>query len=265
MHNFLTKRRVLKCAAVALVLYIVGAVAWVPSVERHQFERFAVEFKRTQTWRYGYVRSHHGAFFVKTRLTADGRRLKPIAAGDTLTPIMARELRLRPWKVAFEIGFYASLWALWSIGLARLRRRLSGPDSTRWRRSVVHGLSWAVMITAELAPFLIAGYGEPLFSNQEGPGALSATTWGFPSTGTAWGYSLTYRGVLQPTLLLAILSLKSTLGFLPPIGIRETCLLVSLVFYFTVATAGKWIVEWLRELGERSDRPGASFGKRGED
>jgi len=213
MHNLLTKRRVLKCAAVALVLFIVGAVAWVPSVERHQFERFAVEFKRTQTWRYGYVRSHHGAFFVKTRLAADVRRLKPIAAGDRLTLIMARELRLRPWKAAFEIGFYASLWALWSVGLARLRRRLSAPDSTRWRRSVTYGLSWAVMITALMAPFLIAGYGEPLFTNQQAPGAWGATTWGFPSTGTAWGYSLTYRWVLQPTLTFSLLSLKSTLGF----------------------------------------------------
>jgi len=253
MHNFLTKRRVLRCAAAGLVVYIVAAAAWVPTVETHQFERFAVEFERTQTSRYGYIISHHGAFFVKARLTADARPLKPIAADDTLTPIMARELRLVPFKAAFEIAFYASLWALWSVGLARLRRRLSGPDSTRWQRSVALGVSWAVMITAELAPFLIAGYGEPLFSNQQAPGAFGVTTWGFPSTGSAYGYSLTYRGVLQPTLLLAILSLKSALGFLPPMEIRTTCLVVSVVFYSIVATAGKWIVEWLRELGERSD------------
>jgi len=251
MHNFLTKRRVLKCAAAALIVSIVGAAAWVPSVERHRFESSAVEFKRTETWRYGYVRWHHGAFFVKTRLVPDGRPLKRIVVHDRLTLVMARELRLRPYKAAFEIGFYASLWALWSIGLARLQRRLSGPDSTRWQRSVVYGLSWAVMITALMAPFLIAGYGEPLFSNQEGPGAFGATAWG-PSTGTAWGYSLTYRGVIRTPLTLAILSLKSTLGFLEPIGIRATCLLVSLIFYFTVATAGNWIIDWLRELGERS-------------
>jgi len=252
MHHFLTKRRVLKCAAVALVLYVIGAVAWVPSIDGPVFELYAVEIERTQTWRYGYVMPHHGAALVKTRLAADAPPLAPIAADDTLTPIMARKLRLRPWKAAFEIGFYASLWALWSVGLARFRRRLSGPDSTRWQRSVTYGLSWAVMITALMAPFLIAGYGEPLFSNQEAPGAWGATTWGFRSTGTAWGFSLTYRWVLQPTLMFAILSLKSTLGFLEPIGIRATCLLVSVVFYAAAATAWKWYIEWVSERGGSS-------------
>jgi len=263
MPNFLTKRRLRKCAAVALVVYIVGAVAWVPSVERHQFERFAVELDRTQTWRYGYGSSHHGAFFMKTRMTADAPRLKPIAAGDTLTPIMARELRLLPWKALFELGFYATLWALWGIGLARFRHRLSGPDSTRWRRSVAYGLSWAVLITAEMLSYLISGYGEPLLSNQEAPGALGAIRWGLPSTGTAWGYSFTYHWFLELSLLSAMVSLKSTLGFLPPMEIRTIYLLVTPIFYFTVATAGNWIIDWLRELGERSGQSGARFGKRG--
>lgn len=235
-----------------LVLYVLGGVAWVRSIDESEFETYAVEIERSQTWRWGYVMPHHGAVLVKTRLAADAPPLAPIAADDWLTPIMAHELRLRPWKAAFEIGFYASLWALWSVGLARMRRRLSGADSTRWRRSVTFGLSWAVMIAALMAPFLIAGYGEPLFTNQQAPGAWGATTWGFPSTGTAWGYSLTYRGVLQPTLMLAILSLRSTLAFLEPIGIRATCLLVSVVFYAGGATAWKWIVEWLGELGGSS-------------
>ena len=58
--------------------------------------------------------------------------------------------------------------------------------------------------------------------------------------------------MLQPTLTFSLLSLKSTLDFLAPIGVRATCLLVSVVFYAAAATALKWYIEWVSERGGSS-------------
>jgi len=254
MRSWLTRRRLFQCAAIALVLCAEWLVASVPSVDGSTFDERVTELERTRTWRYGYLLQYHGAVPVKTRLVEGAPPLAPIDADDEIAPIMAQELRLAPWKAAFEIGFYASLWALWSGGLSRLRRRLSGPDSTRWRRSVALGLSWAAMITAVMAPFLIAGYGEPLFSTWRGPGALSYSSW-FDSTGTAWGSSLTYRAVLEAVLMFPLVSLEWTWRFFEPIGARVSFWLVSVVFYAIAGTAWKWIIEG---LGGRASRSGGN-------
>jgi hypothetical protein len=239
----LTRRRLFQYAAIALVLCAEWLVASVPTVDESTFDKRVTELERTQAWRYGYLLQRHGAVLVKTRLVAGAPLLAPIDADDEIAPIMARELRMKPWKATFEIGFYASLWAFWSGALPRLRQRFSGEDSTRWRRSAALGMSWAAMITAVLAPFLIAGYGEPLFSNWQGPGALSTTTWGFGSTGTAWGPSLTYRVVLQAVIMFPLLSVAWTFGFLEPVGARAAFWFVSVLLYAFAATALKWISE----------------------
>ena len=243
MRGGLTRRRLFQCAAIALFLCVEWLIASVPTIDESIFDKRVTELERAQAWRYGYLLQRHGAVLVKTRLVAGAPPLKAIDADDEIAPIMARELRMKPWKAKFEIGLYASLWALWSGGLSRLQHRFSGENSTRWRRSAALGLSWAAMITAVMAPFLIAGYGEPLFSNQQGPGALSTTTWGFGSTGTAWGPSLTYHAVLQAALMLPLLSLEWTFDFLEPIGARAALWFVSVLFYAFAATALKWISE----------------------
>jgi len=208
----------LQCAVIALALCAEWLVASPPSIDGPLFDERVTELQRTQAWRYGYVQQYHGAVLVKTPLAEGAPPLEPPDTDDDIAPIMAQQLRLAPWKAGFEIGFYAALWALWS-GLALLRRRLAGPDAARWRRSAAPGVSWALMITAVMAPLLLAGYGEPLFSTWQGPGALSYSS-AFGSSVPEWGPSFTYRAVLMAVFAFPILSLGWTLQFFEPIGVR---------------------------------------------
>ena len=214
----LTRRRILQCVAIALVLGVEYLIASVSIIDGHAFNDGAVEMERTRTWRYGYLWQYHGAVLVKTRLVTGAPPIRPIRANDDIAPIMARELYLLPRKAAFEVGFYGSLWALWSGGLSPLRRRFSGTGSTPRRRSVAVGLSIGIMVTAFFAPLLIAGYGEPLFSKWHGPGALSYTTSDPGSTDPAWGYSFTYGAAVQALMMWPLLTLGWALALLEPIG-----------------------------------------------
>ncbi len=251
MRGWLTKRRVFQCAGVALVVWIEWLIASVPSIDGPVFNQRVTEIERTASWRYGYALQYHGAVLVKTRVVEGAPPLAPIDADDDIAPIMAEQLRQTPWKVAFELGFYAALWALWSAGLSRLRRRVSAPDSTRWRRSVALGLSWALMITVALLPYLIAGYGEPLFSQPHGPGALSYTTGGFGSTGTDWGFSLSYSAVVANIVIFPLVCLEWFLDFLQPIGQRAAFGLLSVAFYAIVAIACGWLADTIDRRGGR--------------
>lgn len=250
MPNWWTRRCLFQCAAVALVLCAEWLFASVRSIDESTFDERATELERTGTWRYGYVQLYHGAILVKTALVEGAPPLAPIDADDDIAPIMAQELRMVPRKAAFEIGFYAALWALWGA-LSRLRRRLLGPDSTRWRRSAALGVSWALMITTVMAPLLLAGYGEPLFSTWQGPGALSYSS-AFGSTVPNWGPSFTYRGVLMGVFGFPILSLGWTLEIFEPHNVRAALWLLSVVFYALASTGWKWIIEGLDRRGGRA-------------
>ena len=142
-------------------------------VDSLDFRLSATELKRTDRWRYGYVRQYHGAMLVRTRPATDDPPVSLIRADDTIAPMMARELRLAPWKATLELVFYAGLYALCRFGLRRLP--WSGPASgdTRVRWCARASLSTIVWITAALAPYLVFGYGEPLLSTRQGPDAIS--------------------------------------------------------------------------------------------
>jgi hypothetical protein len=176
----------------------------VPSVDRAAFEADAHEIHRTWLWRYGYVRQYHGAVLIATRMTDDASPLPPRDPDDDIAPQMLRNLESRPFKVAFEVGFYVFLWLLWRVGIVPARRRLAGEHATRWRRSAVGGLSWVAIATAALAPYLLAGYGEPLFSTLQGPGALSSSSM-IASVGSVFGPALSYDSYLEVFVLWPLL------------------------------------------------------------
>ena len=96
------------------------------------------------------------------------------------------------------------------------------------------------MITAVMAPLLLAGYGEPLFSTWQGPGALSYSS-AFGSNIPQWGPSFTYRALLIAVFAFPILSLGWTLDFFEPVGFRVALWLLCVAFYAVGATACAWI------------------------
>lgn len=242
MRVLLQRRCLLRCVAIGLVLVAEWLSVQVPTVDAEVFRESAFERERTRTWRYGYILEHHGAVLVKTPLGTGAPTPAPVDTDDGVAREMARTLRLLPWKAAFELSFYALLWALWSAGVARWRRRCSSEMFSRWRRSAALGLSWAILITVVLAPYLVAGYGEPLFSTWRGPGALSYTTW-FGSTGGPWDPSLTYRNLVLSVLMLPLVSMEWTLGFLAPLGVPAAFWVISVVFYGLGAAAWAWTFE----------------------
>jgi hypothetical protein len=191
-----TRRILFRCAAVALVLVAQWSIVSVPAIDTDKFDAWARELQRTKTWRYGYVLPHHGAVLVKTRWTGSALPFVPIAPDDRLSGVMDRELRLGARKAAFELLFYGSLWILAMTGLPRIARAMGGAAPTRGRWAAAVGTATALFPTAALAPYLIAAYGEPLFSTWRGPGALSYSG-PFPPT-AALGTSITYRHFFAP-------------------------------------------------------------------
>ena len=235
-----TGRRRLVVVVVGLVVPL--ALQWllvaIPVIETEHFDRSAVELDRRGNWRYGYVQEHHGATLVRTPLRADAPPLAP-RLEDALVPIMARELRTTPWKAGLELCFYACLLALYRYGLRRFAWARASAQH-RWRRSPGVALSTAVFVSAAMAPYLATGYGEPLFSNRWGPGALSYSGL-VPVTAPitpAVSYGLLIEAVLIWPLMATQWAAEPLSAWL---GIRGSLWLVSAGFWGIVAAAGAWV------------------------
>ena len=210
----------------------------IPTIEAERFELWAVELERGGKWRYGYVQEHHGASLVKTPLRADAPAFVP-RSEDPLSPLMARELRTTPWKAGLELAFYAGLLALYRYGLPRLPWTRSGAQS-RWRRSSGVALSTVIFVSAAMAPYLAAGYGEPLFSTYRGPGALSYS--GLVPITAPVTPAVSYGALLQAWLIWPLMAAQWAAEPLSAwLGIRGSLWLVASGFWGIVAGAGAWV------------------------
>lgn len=245
MTRVVNRRILFRCAAVVLVLFLQWGIASIPAIDADGFDQSARELQRTKTWRYGYVLPHHGAVLVKARNTAGAPPLVPIEPDDRLSTVMARELRLGPWKALLELLFYGGLWALTAAGLPRLARAIAGPTATRGRWAQAVGVAGALLPTVALAPYLCSGYGEPLFSTWQGPGALSYSG-PFPQTAPL-GRSITYRMAIQAVLTYPLLSASCALHFFAPLGERGALWATSAIFY----GAGATLVAYAADLSRR--------------
>jgi hypothetical protein len=208
----------------ALVLLVQWLLVRIPTMDRSDFEKYAAELERTARWRYGYLVQHHGAWIVRTRMDAHAPAFQPPPADDPLSRVMARELREGPWKASAELAFYAVLFTLYRCSRSRLHRLRILPAAPRlWHASAV-ALAAGVLVAAAMAPYLLSGYGEPLFSNCYGPGAITCTSL-VPATAqparSAVSYGLLLQGLLWWPLmatdwaaepLSAALGIRGSLG-----------------------------------------------------
>lgn len=237
------------CAAGLVVLFQLSLIA-VPTIADADFDRSADELTRTSRWRYGYIVQNHGAVLLKARLAVESPPLPP-APGGRLSILMARELRLRPWKAAFELAFYAALF-----GLSRVRRRfltrVRAHRDGKFRRAAGAALFTVLLVTATMLPYLVLGYGEPLFSTHQGPGALSYSGL-VSSTGGLNTPAVSYGILLQAVLIGPFMCTQWAAEPLSAwLGTGGSLWFVAVCFWGVVASA-------VRSLGASivSDRRGA--------
>jgi hypothetical protein len=235
----------------ALVVSLQWALASIPTVNRQEFNRRATELQRTARWRYGYVHQYHGAVLVKTRTRADASQLRPRAAGNRLAAVMARDLRQRTGKAWLELAFYGGLFVLYRFGrnlLYRVRMRAPG---NRLAFGAAVALATALFVTAVMTPYLLYGYGEPLFSNRVGPGALTSTS--LVPTTAAITSAISYRLLLQQLLIWPLMSAEWAAEPLSTLlGIRGSLWLVAVTFWTAIGTFAAWFSDWRLSLREWS-------------
>jgi hypothetical protein len=190
---------VLRVVGLACVVFLQWQLGAMHRVDARSFDRFAFELERSQAWRYGYVLQYHGAVLVKTRLTPGAPPLRPPRPDDRLAVAMMLELRGASVRAVAELVFYAALWALARFGLSRISWPRTRSVTSPWPALARAAIAMAAFVTAAMTPYLLAGYGEPLFSNHMGPGAMSSTGL-VPTTGAV--VSAVSYGMLLEALLM---------------------------------------------------------------
>ena len=132
-----------------------------------------------------------------------------------------------------ELAFYSALFGLYRL----VRRVLHGiavrPVGTRLRFSASVALSAAILVSASMTPYLLLGYGEPLFSNRMGPGALSSSGL-VPSTAPITS-AISYGLLLQQLLIWPMISAEWAAESLSALlGTRGSLWLVAVTFWSAI-------------------------------
>lgn len=180
-------------------------LAQVSVTQPEYFDAVAVELQRTDGWRYGYVTQRRDTRLVKTPEDLDSPAFTAPDPDDALAALMSRKLRSRVWKAWAEFGFYVVL-GLYVQRAARWRRAWSQSPS---RRAATASLAAAGFVALGLAPYVIAGYGEPLFQSLYSASNQSYTQQLVPVTGpieptisyTGFVQAVTAFGVMVPTFV----------------------------------------------------------------
>ena len=230
---------------VLAVVVVVGLQAlifhlWIPEVKSAYFAHNAVELKITPRWRYGYVRSWHGAVLVKARngpgLKGLSRKSQPYVPDAETFAIMQRQLKRLPTKAGLEAALYLVIIAYVFYVWGWLKLGLLTERPTRIRVLGAEILGWTVLWLIIALPLLLWGYGTPLFSNCLGPGALSSSGI-FLGAGPAFSSTVSYRGLLMvvaPFLLLGAELACRVASFFPQITEGVVLWLSGLIAFATL-------------------------------
>ena len=239
---------VARVIGLALPLILQWMLVAIPTIDAEQFDRWAVELERSGTWRYGYAMEYHGAVLVKAPLQVSAAPFVPPKDGGVAT-IMARELKTARWKAGIELAFYAGLFLLGRHALPRLPWfRAAAQHRVRW--SVGVAFSVVVFVTVAMAPYLAAGYGEPLFSTRQGAGALSSS--GLVPITAPVTPDVSYGMVLQSWLIWPLMASQWAAEPLSSwLGIRASLWCVASVFWSLLATIAAWFAYLPTPVQER--------------
>lgn len=228
-------------AVTAVLVVAVQVFAYSHKISRVDAETYAAatELEANDQWRYGYVRSHHGARLVK--YPADGVVPKPDYRPDKspeLTEFMAAQLQAAPRKAVLEGALYCGAIALLlflPLGLGRWARR-------PWTNTSVTVM---VATTMLLLPLIILGYGASFGTTWVGPAPYSFSG-RYLSLSWIQGLTVSYRPFLE-IFMYVPRGVGQLLGFgrvLSEIHWRVGFLLPPLLIYGGTAALGS--VVWVK-------------------
>lgn len=180
-------------------------------VEPAAYYNHAIALDVTPEYRYGYVWTSHGAFFVKTpnreTPTLENKEdFKIVYKG--LDAVMKRELGLIPLKAALEVCLYVSLLGYAFFGVHRLRMKFHIEEQSSFIQYFFSAATWMIFWSAAILPLCLFGYGEPLQSDVIGPGAVIGSPPLFSSsagTPVTISYRTTMEFLTTPPLMLGTL------------------------------------------------------------
>jgi hypothetical protein len=176
------------------------------------YSEMAWDLKETPDWRYGYVKGWHGAVLVKTPNEAKSIPVNKRIGTDEITQAMARELEMVPWKFAGELILYLSLLGFMLFIPRWLAHRLS--ESGRQLRIMpMYAALWAAAWCAFILPLLTIGYGASIFTNWQGPGALSYSG-PHPMAQAIPADTISYRPLVETAAIWPLIISDVVLGLL---------------------------------------------------
>lgn len=170
-----------------------GIMSKIIDVDAETFRRDVVEIEVTDSWRYGYIRGHHGATLFKTRNLPEVTWSMRSPEDPELRAAMLVELRLYPWKCVLEAMLYGAAVIYALVFVPYIRAKVERYSFTWPLAALRECIFWTVGWTLLAAPLLFMGYGASLFTTWAGPGAYS---WSGPYIGMARGYegeTISYR------------------------------------------------------------------------
>lgn len=205
------KRELLLPALIAvLAVATLQAYAWdrkITTVDEETYFDRAFDLRINGQDRVGYHIERHGAVFVHTTASgATGQRAPEREEIEPVRAFMQAELDWLPWKAALEGVWYALVAVALTVSFMRAARLT--PRRAAYRGALAVWKAWCVFLLP-----LWLGYGQPVFSNWIGPGALS---WSGPYFYSEWtpGLTVSYRPLVEALALMPALALEPVLSWL---------------------------------------------------
>lgn len=260
-----------------LAVFILGMhalYAWmgIPAIDSKMYLDGATEIKTTARWRYGFVRGYHGVFLVKTRNVARFAFPPTIENDnsfffstsqeekDQVASAMRQRLEEFDRKFTLEALFYLAIFGYLYFGARRLRAWCAPAHAKPIRKILCDGFLWALGWTLVVLPLLFLNYGASMYTNWEGPGALSYSGpyLGLP-TGAS-GETCTYRPYLEIFSILSILFLETTgiSRILPETTIGFYILFSGILFYGLIGVLIGVVREWIFTVTPADYRTGVT-------
>lgn len=180
------------------------------------YQQQAIDLQPSAGWSYGFVRGHHGARLVRARIAAgsppatftDVDRLQVDA---TLRSRMQHELDRVAAEATLEALLYVALLVLVFAPAAWILPRHYRDRDSVLCVSLQGAVKGAMLGTVALLPLALARYGEPLYTNWVGPGAVSYSgPYLGPSPGT--GFTVSYRFFVEVFALWPYVIARSARG-----------------------------------------------------
>lgn len=258
------ERRIIFCAAAVAIV----ALQWLafsfrtPEIDPETYALYAVELEGGADWRYGYVRSWHGAMLVKAPNVdqwAPDPPLDPEYEPDLeLDRIMREELEALPRRGLLELLLYLTCLGYACFAMGPARRALQGENPGRFRVVGSEVIVWMGLWYIIAMPLPLWGYGTPVFTNWLGPGALCRTGPWFGPTPVPCNLTITYKYLMVAlthgfSMLLCIAGVSFFISkFIP--GVSEGMIIwLSGLLWFSILGTIRGVARILPEADEVVD------------